>query len=141
MARARKSSSWRAERAGRSVEAESTGYCSESSSLLAGEFIVSLQVMRSNIDGLRLRMVAEVDCHPSWLTLAAQQESDRRGARRVVFQGFDNGAAHRRGSKLDPAGGAVVRSERRPIRPAAKAWSNRDLLSGTACSRRPPGVA
>src|SRR5690242_13221537 len=56
--------------------------------------------MRSNIHGLRLRMVAEIDRHPSWPILAAKQESDRRGTRRAVRQGFYDGASYRRGSKL-----------------------------------------
>src|SRR5689334_16230529 len=45
-------------------------------SLVAGELIVGLQVVRSNIDGLRLRMAAEIQGQAWRSRLAPEQERD-----------------------------------------------------------------
>jgi hypothetical protein len=56
--------------------------------------------MRPNVDRLRLRIVAEIQGHPSRTWLASKQERDRASAGRVALQSFDNGAAQSRGTIL-----------------------------------------
>src|SRR3989442_12379571 len=62
-----------------------------------GEFIVSLQIVRLKIDGLRLRMTTEVHhqrcgggCSLMSLT---KQKGNRRSARGVAFEGLTDGAS------------------------------------------------
>jgi hypothetical protein len=64
--------------------------------VLASEFIVSLQIVGLNRNGLRLGMAAEVDsCWDrrwSAALLLAQQEGHRRGTRGIALQRFADGA-------------------------------------------------
>src|SRR6266545_1349219 len=59
-----------------------------------GEFIVSLQIVGTDIQRLSVGMPAEVHCR-QWrgAMLPAQQEGDRGGPRRIPFQSFPDGAA------------------------------------------------
>jgi hypothetical protein len=54
--------------------------------------------MWPNIDRLGLRIVAQIQGHPSRTRLASKQERDRASAGRIVLQRFDNGAAQSRGA-------------------------------------------
>src|SRR5512143_2764653 len=59
-----------------------------------GELIVSLQIVRTDIQRLSLGMAAEIKGRQRRRALApAQQEGDRRGPRRIPFQSFADGAA------------------------------------------------
>src|ERR1700693_387936 len=60
--------------------------------LIAGEFIVNLQVMRPNFDRLSLRMVAEIEGQARRARLTAQQECDSGGVGSIALQRFHNGA-------------------------------------------------
>ncbi len=64
---------------------------------MTGEFIVSLQIVRLKIDGLRLRMTTEVHhqrcgggCSLMSLT---KQKGNRRSARGVAFECLTEGAS------------------------------------------------
>src|SRR5450432_3944234 len=59
----------------------------------AGEFIISLQVLRADVERLGLRMVAKVERNQCGARLASKQESDGGRARRVALQSFYDGAA------------------------------------------------
>jgi len=61
--------------------------------LSAGEFIVGLQIMGADIERLSLRVMAEIEAKRCRARLPAQQESNRRRARRVALQRFGDGAA------------------------------------------------
>jgi len=63
--------------------------------LSVGEFIIRLQVMRSNFDGLRLGMAAEIEGKPCGARLTAKQVRNGRSAGRVALQSLDGGAAQR----------------------------------------------
>src|SRR5439155_1183895 len=67
---------------------------------VAGEFIVGLQIMRADVEGLRLWMAAEIDGQQWGARLAAKQEGDGRSAWRFAFERFGDGAAERGGSIL-----------------------------------------
>ena len=87
-------------------------------------------------------MMAEIDGQPRRAArLAAQQKSHRRGARRVALQGFDEWRGATRLRHTGPAVSSVGRFGCRPILPARRPGRASVLLSGTACSKRPPGVA
>src|SRR5215831_15667720 len=61
-----------------------------------GEFIVGLQTVGTNLEGLSFRMAAEIQRRQgSGTTVPAQQEGDRGGARSIAFQGFPRGAPQR----------------------------------------------
>ena len=53
-----------------------------------GELIVRLQIVRTDIDRLRLRMAAEIKGQRHGSRLAAQQKRDRIGAWRGAFERF-----------------------------------------------------
>src|SRR5450432_2412055 len=60
----------------------------------AGEVIVSLQIMRTDVERLGLWMAAEIESDWCRTGLAAQQECDGGSTGRVALQCFHNGAAH-----------------------------------------------
>src|ERR1700722_9733542 len=66
----------------------------------AGEFIVGLQIMRTDVNGLGLRMATEIEGQRVRARLTAEQESDGRGARCMALQCFHDGAAQGCGSVL-----------------------------------------
>ena len=68
--------------------------------VVVGEFIVGLQVVGLNINGLRFRMAAKIDCQSHLAGLAAKQERDGASTGRIALQGFEDGAAKSRWSKL-----------------------------------------
>jgi hypothetical protein len=57
-----------------------------------GEFIVNLQIMRSNFDRLGFRVVTEIEGQARRARLTLQQECDRGGAGRLALQCFDDGS-------------------------------------------------
>src|SRR5205085_3808290 len=65
-----------------------------------GEFIVGLQIMWPDINGLRLRIAAEIHRRQRRGRLAAQQEGNRRSARSAAFQRFPYGPSQCCGSIL-----------------------------------------
>src|SRR5450631_1326076 len=60
----------------------------------AGEVIVSLQIMRTDIERLGLWMAAEIEGNRCGARLTAEQECDGGSAWRVALQCFDDGASH-----------------------------------------------
>ena len=56
--------------------------------------------MRAHVERLGLRMVAEIEGQRCRARLAAQQEGDRRSARRVALECFGDGAAQGGGAVL-----------------------------------------
>ena len=67
---------------------------------MAGEFIVSLQIVRSDIDGLRLGMTAKI--HPrrggGWALVLPKQKGNRRSARGIPLEGLADGGSQGRGT-------------------------------------------
>ena len=63
--------------------------------LSASEFIVGLQIVWTDIECLGLRMMAEIEFELCRTSLASQQESYRRGAWGIPFQGFGDGPTQR----------------------------------------------
>jgi len=67
---------------------------------VAGEFIVSLQIVRSDIDGLRLGMTAKI--HPrrggGWALVLPKQKGNRRSARGIPLEGLADGGSQGRGT-------------------------------------------
>jgi len=63
--------------------------------VIAGEFIVGLQIVRSAFDSLGFGVTAEIDSHGRGRgsLLFAQQKRNRGGARRLPFQRLIDGAA------------------------------------------------
>ena len=91
-----------------------------------GEFIVGLQIVRTDIQRLSLRMAAEIERRQrrrAMVAGAAGRRPRRRAAYSVPELRGWRGAKRRR--RTGPAVAAVARFDCRPIRPAAKARSSK----------------
>ena len=109
--------------------------------LRAGEFIVSLQIVRADIERLRLRMVAEIE-RPGALERGWRRSRKATEEARGVLRSSASTMARRKAaapyssSSFEQLRG--LSAGRFALREGQIQTAS--LLSGTACSRRPPGV-